>query len=98
MKKAHAIAAILALCLSQALIHAQQPEPIADNLLRLEGTDPDYGIHYVKLILLLKSPDNSANSATASPGDLPRFTMECRDHAGKRSLHWLVRFNGNSDF
>jgi len=76
-------------------LQTRQPEAAGENLLRLEGTDHGSGIHYQKLILLLNSPD-TADSAT--PGTQPRFTMECREKAGKRSLHWLVRFEGSPDF
>jgi hypothetical protein len=86
-----AMAAILFLTLRS---NAQVPEPVADNLLRLEGTDSVSGIHYVKLISLLRTPDAPGVQA----GDVPRFTMECREQNGKRSLHWLVRFDGSSDF
>ena len=75
---------------------AQTPEPAGPNLLRLEGTDPASGIHYLKLILVL--PPEGAAAADADPGALPRFTMECREKSGKRSLHWLVRFTGSPDF
>ncbi len=79
--------------------HSEQPsafpEPVGENLLRLEGIEPISGIHYLKLILLLRSPETPAN---ASPEMLPRFTMECREQAGKRSLHWLLRFDGSPDF
>jgi hypothetical protein len=43
---------------------------------------------------LLTSPD----IADAKPESEPRFTMECREQNGKRSLHWLVRFDGSPDF
>lgn len=95
MKKARI--ALLALCLITPLLSQAQsanasPESIGENLLRLEGTDQPSGIHYLKLIVLL-NPTN----ATA-PETLPRFTIECREQAGKRSLHWLLRFDGSPDF
>ncbi len=74
---------------------AALPEPVGENVLRIEGTDQASGIHYLKLILLLQSPEATANG---SPETLPRFTMECRELAGKRSLHWLLRFDGSPDF
>jgi len=74
---------------------AQQPEAVGDNVLRLDGTDHDSGIHYLKLILLLRPPDAPEN---ASADSLPRFTVECRQDSGKRSLHWLLRFDGSPDF
>jgi hypothetical protein len=70
-------------------------EPAGENLLRLEGTDSGSGIHYLKFILLLRLPGTPVN---ATPDTLPRFTMECRELAGKHSLHWLLRFNGSPDF
>jgi hypothetical protein len=93
--------ALCVLCLwiasadAQQPIGARQPESIGENLLRLEGTDPVSGIRYQKLILLLKSQDAPADT---DPGSLPRFTMECREQAGRRTLHWLVRFDGSPDF
>jgi hypothetical protein len=75
-------------------VQAQVPEPAGENLLRLEGTDAESGIHYLKFILLARSPE-----APDAPNDsVPRFTMECREQHGKRSLHWLVRFDGSADF
>jgi hypothetical protein len=81
------------------LLPAQQPEVVGENLLRLEGTDPDSGNHYLRLILLLKDP-NSLNvpADKATPEMLPRFTMECREKDGKHSLFWFLRFDGSPDF
>ena len=76
-------------------LYSQQPEPIGDNLLRLEGSDQPTSIHYQKLILLLKPPDAPAS---LTPENLPRFTMECDEKSGHRSLHWLLRFDGSPDF
>jgi hypothetical protein len=80
---------------ASTLCRAQAPEAIGDHLLRLDGTDPVSRIHYTKLISLLESADTPTN---AGPESLPRFTLECREQNGKRSLHWLVRFDGNPDF
>jgi hypothetical protein len=74
---------------------AQQPEPAGENLLRLGGIEPATHIHYLKLIALLRPADLPPETA---PSSLPRFTIECREAAGKRSMHWLVRFTGSSDF
>jgi hypothetical protein len=83
---------VLSLVVFSALAQEPAPVSVSDNLLRLEGTDPLTHIHYIKLIALLRpSPD----LPTAS---LPRFTFECRELAGKRSLHWLVRLTGSPDF
>jgi len=71
---------------------AQEPVPAGDNLLRLEGTDPITHIHYLKLIAILRPPGDLPAAS------LPRFTFECREQAGKRSFHWLVRFTGSPDF
>jgi hypothetical protein len=95
MKAALAALALFTVSLWSGRAFAQQPEPIAENLLRLDGTDQESGIHYQKLILLLKSPSDPSH---ATPDTLPRFTMECREHAGKRTLHWLIRFTGSPDF
>jgi hypothetical protein len=73
---------------------AQTRETVGDNLWRIEGTDPASGIHYVKLISFLRTSD----APGIQPEDMPRFTMECREQNGKRSLHWLVRFDGSPDF
>ena len=87
-----AMTALLFLALPRC--QAQTPEPVGDNLLRLEGTDPVSGIHYVKLISLLRPSDAPGIQAE----NMPRFTMECREQNGKQSLHWLVRFDGSPDF
>jgi hypothetical protein len=71
---------------------AQTPEPAGENLLRVEGTNTASGIHYLRLILLLKSPENQ------NPETEPQFAMECWERHGKRSLHWTVRFEGSSSF
>jgi hypothetical protein len=89
-----------ALCVAVALVLssgpiAQRPEAVGENLLRLEGTDAPTGIHYLKLMLLLKGPDTPADAA---PATLPRFTVECREQKGKRSLHWLLRLDGSENF
>jgi len=83
--------AIFALSTAQQLA-AQKPEAAGENLLRLEGTDPVSGIHYLRLILLLKSAEN------ATPETAPRFTMECWERHSKRSFHWTVRFDGSPSF
>ena len=78
---------------------AQQPEPAGENILRVEGTDPGSGIHYLRLILLVKDPSQlSVPPEKATPEMLPRFTMECRERQGKRSLYWFLRFDGSPDF
>ena len=69
---------------------APQPVTIAPNLMRLEGVDTVTGIHYVRLLLSLPAPEGS----TKPP---PRFTMECTDNKGKRSLAWFVSFGGVAD-
>ena len=94
MRKA-LIAALFLLLLLTPQLRAQHPEPVGEDLLRLEGTDAESGIHYTRLILLLRSQQTPAD---ATPGDLPRFTMECREQGNKRSLHWLVRLDGSPDF
>lgn len=94
MVKALGLAALFSLIIC-ARLNAQQPEPAGENLLRLQGTDATSGIHYLKLILLLKPLDAHANAA---PEALPRFTVECWEQSSKRSLHWLVRFDGSPSF
>ena len=81
-------------CLSVSAFAQQAPvaQPVAGaaNLLRLEGTDPESGIHYVRLMLSLPA----ASGETKAP---PRFTVECTDNGGKRDLYWVVSFGGVSD-
>lgn len=88
---------LLGFCLASPVLRsqAQQPEPVGDNLLRVEGTDRDSGIHYTRYIALLRNADIPAN---ASADSLPRFTLECREQSNKRTLHWLVRFDGSGDY
>ncbi len=90
--------AILAVTLGTVFVtagaQAPSPELAGENLLRLEGTEPLSGIRYLKFILLART----AETRSAAPDGLPRFTMECREQRGKRSLHWLVRFDGSADF
>jgi len=92
---------LLAVCFSLSLFacsvrsQTPQPEVIGDNLLRLEGTDHPSGIHYIQLISLLRTADTPAS---VTRDNLPRFTLECREQGGKRTLHWLVRFSGSGDF
>ena len=69
---------------------AAKPVTIAPDLIRLEGVDAVSRIHYVRLLLSLPAPQGS----TKPP---PRFTMECTEKKGKRSLAWLVSFGGIAD-
>ena len=89
---------MLLLGLSMTAVLAQGPPPklarAGKGLYRPEGVDDVSGIHYVKLIALLPERDVSLAEPNVSAG----FTFECREYAGKRSLHWLVRFSGSSDF
>ena len=51
------------------------------------------------LVLLLREPNQlSVPLEKATPEMLPRFTMECRERQGKRSLYWFLRFDGSPDF
>lgn len=98
MQRVFIVAIFLGLTLTaqpQASHRNPNLEPVGENLLRLEGTDSESGIHYRKFILLLRSSDTPVN---ATSDTLPRFTMECREQAGKHSLHWLLRFDGSPNF
>jgi len=66
-------------------------EPLAatPTLLRTEGTDPEYGIHWVRLLLALPT--------AGDPGRAPRFTVECQDLNGKHDLLLFVSFGGFED-
>lgn len=68
------------------------PQPVADapNLLRLEGTDPGSGIHYVRLMLSLPLEPGGATAP-------PRFTVECTQKAGSHDISFFVSFGGVSD-
>jgi hypothetical protein len=93
MPKSFALFAVAMLALSTLRpIAAQKLESAGENILRLEGTDPTSGIHYLRLILLLNTPENPA------PETQPRFTMECWERHSKGSLHWTVRFDGSNSF
>jgi len=65
---------------------------VVSNLVRLEGDDPESGIHYVRLLLTL--PASADGSAATAP---PRFTMECQEKNGKRELWWYASFGGVTD-
>lgn len=85
-----AAASLLPVCAVAQQPPVPQPVAGAPNLLRLEGTDPGSGIHYVRLML----------SLPPSPGDTkapPRFTVECTENGGKRDLSWVVSFGGVTD-
>jgi hypothetical protein len=69
---------------------APQPVTVAPNLMRLEGVDTVTGINYVRLLLSLPTPEGS----TEPP---PRFTTECTENKGRRSLAWFVSFGGVAD-
>ena len=54
---------------------------------RVEGTDAESGVHYVRLSV--------PSAAPTVPADLAaRFTLECRDVKGKRDLLWFLSFGG----
>src|ERR1039457_326247 len=63
-------------------------EPI---LLRIEATDLESGIHYVRLLLSLRTNEDAAQTAQ------PRFTVECQNIKGKREMLWFVSFGGVED-
>ncbi|HZL52824.1 MAG TPA: hypothetical protein VFC37_17975 [Terracidiphilus sp.] len=63
-------------------------EPI---LLRIEATDLESGIHYVRLMLSLRTNEDAAQTTQ------PRFTVECQDIKGKQEMLWFVSFGGVED-
>lgn len=67
-----------------------QPPASAPNLIRLEGTDPGSGIHYVRLMLSLPPEPGGATAP-------PRFTVECTQKAGSRDISFFVSFGGVTD-
>jgi hypothetical protein len=67
-----------------------QAVSVGPNLMRLEGMDSGFGIHFVRLLLSL--PVVAGSSQTP-----PRFTMECTENRGKRDLAWFVSFGGVDD-
>ena len=69
-----------------------QPVPGVPNLMRMEGTDAESGIHYVRLLLSL--PASADAPAATAP---PRFTIECQESGGKRDLWWFASFGGVTD-
>jgi hypothetical protein len=84
--------AVLAICMfALRLADAQTPETVGENLLRIEGTDAASGTRFVRLILLLRTGD-------AVPESVPRFTVECQERNRRRSMNWLIRFDGSPDF
>lgn len=83
---------LLVLFVSASVSLAQRtdtPKPVSGfpDLLKLEGTDTESGIHYIRLSLSLAV----LRGSTETP---PRFTMECTDNHGKRGLAWFVSFGG----
>ena len=68
-----------------------QPEAGKPILQRVEATDLESGIHYVRLLLSLRTNEDAAQTAQ------PRFTVECQDIKGKREMLWFVSFGGVED-
>jgi hypothetical protein len=66
---------------------ASAPTSLAPAFSRVESTDADTGIHYVRLSV-------SSAASVAEPGLAPRFTLECRDVKGKHDLFWYLSFGG----
>jgi hypothetical protein len=67
------------------------PEPTSAAAIfqRTEGTDPTYGIHWVRLMLSLPRVGDQERA--------PRFTVECQDLNGRHDLLWFVSFGGFDD-
>lgn len=91
-----AIALLLGLAASSMSLCAQkdgspQPAPTKPVLERKEATDPESGIHYVRLLLSLASNGDPAKTP------VPRFTVQCQDIKGKHQMLWFVSFGGIED-
>jgi hypothetical protein len=85
----------LALHLCISLCRAQevpktQAVSVGPNLMRLEGVDSGFGIHFVRLLLSLPAVAGSTQTPL-------RFTVECTESKGKRDLTWFVSFGGVDD-
>ena len=84
---------LLASLASPAVLTAQSVPPQSTGapptLQRMEGTVPDTGVRYVRLLLSLP-----ATTETTPP---PRFTVECVEDRGKLDLNWFVSFGGIED-
>jgi hypothetical protein len=82
----------LALFVALATANAQTPDaapaaaPSDPNApVRLEGTDPGSGIHWVRIAV-------NATSPAAAPAQAGHFILECRETRGKREVDWYVSF------
>jgi hypothetical protein len=84
---------LLASLASPAVLAAQvlplQPASAPPTLQRMEGTVPETGVRYVRLLLSLP--------VTAETTPPPRFTAECIEDRGKLDLVWFVSFGGIED-
>jgi hypothetical protein len=68
-----------------------EPPSSKPLLQRVEATDLESGIHYVRLMLSLRGNEESPQRAQ------PRFTVECQEVNGKREMLWFVTFGGVED-
>ena len=84
---------LLASLAGPAVLTAQSTPPQSTDappaLQRVEGTLPETGVRYVRLLLSLP--------ATAEISPPPRFTVECVEDRGKLDLIWFVSFGGIED-
>lgn len=70
-----------------AALQAAAGQPSSGKVMRVEGTDAESGIHYVRMTI-------SLGPSTGESVDPPHFTMECTETNGKRELSWFVAFGG----
>jgi hypothetical protein len=77
----------LAFTVSSAAPASSVPGSSGSSLSRVEATDSDTGIHYVRLSITSVSSGNTGDLA-------PHFTLECRDVKGKHDLLWFLSFGG----
>jgi len=69
-------------------IPAPQVAPAIPKFERFDVTDPETGVHSVRLLLTLPVTGNVAQT------EGPRFTIECLDNKGKHDMIWSVSFGG----
>ena len=73
---------------SDATLRPAATKPV---LQRQEATDSVSGIHYVRLLLSLRTNGDAVQTAQ------PRFTVQCQDLKGKHEMLWFLSFGGVED-